>query len=269
MKRKWLILMAIAITVLGLSLKLSNTLFAAPPLQTPATNTIAVDITVNDAGDLSVGGVNLSALGVGKLEGPMANLVKNLKNVHVTSDPKGVDVTVEGTQFVRIDWTPTSRQTVANLATRYGMPIQPEMQAQIEDWLNTTTLDLTARFTNEVSQPLNLSLSKVLRLDIQPDGALLLEKIPLPTTIDTNTLQTLERAGKQATVCWNKGIVTTSVDGAELPTVTLSPDGVSTLTQAANLPADLNAAPTLLGSRVGVDISLPGGSHVAGATCAE
>lgn len=274
MQRKILILMALAITILSLSVKLPNTLSAgpaplAPPIQA-ASNSALIDITVSDAGDLSVGGINLSALGVDKLEGPLQDLAQNLEHIHLTSDTQVVTLDLQGTEFAKMDWTPATRQTVLNLATRYGVQLQPEVQARLEEWIASTTLDLTARFANEVSKPLTLSLSKLLLVETQPNGQVVLETIPLPATLDPNTLQMLQRAGNQATVCWNKGVLTAAVDGAEMPTVTLTREGVLMLTQVANVPVDNNAASAvLLGSRLGVDLTLPGGSHATGVTCPE
>jgi hypothetical protein len=273
MKRNLLLFAMFAITILSLSVQLWNTVSASPPLEPrtqAATNSATIDITVNDAGNLSVGGVNLSGLGVAALDTEMSNLAKSLGSVHVISQAQRATLDIQGTQVAKIDWSPASLKTALTLATRYGVPLQPAVQARIEEWLSTSTLDLTARFANEVSKPLMLSLSKVLLVDVQPSGQVLVETIPVGATLDATTLQTIQRAGNQATLCWNKGTLTAKVDGQDLPSLRLNPEGATLLTQAANLPVDSNATSAiLLGSRLGVDISLPGGTHATDAICSE
>lgn len=273
MKRKMPVLVIIAITVLALYLKLSTTAYAGqpalePPIQASTANSATVDIVLNDAGDISIGGVNLSALGVGKLDSSVTNIAKNLGSVHLMSQSAAVTLDVQGTQIAKIDWSPESRTNAASLATKYGVQLQPDVQSRLEDWLSTTTLDVTARFANEASKPLNINLSKYLILDIQPNGQLVVENIPLAAAIDTTTMQTIERGGNSATVCWNKGTLTATVNGQALPTITLNPDGIMMITNSLNLdPSVAGATPAVLGSKLGVDVSLPGGTHQAGATC--
>lgn len=274
MKRNILLFAILAIALLGLSVQLWTSVSASPPLEPrtqAAPNSATIDITVNDAGNLSVGGVNLSGLGVSALDAQMSNLAKSLGTVHFLSQAQGATLDIKGTQVAKIDWSPASLKTALTLATRYGVPLEPALQARLEEWLSTTTLDLTARFANEVSKPLVLSLSKLLLVDIQPDGQLLVETVPVGTTLDAATLEMIQRAGKQATLCWNKGTLTMNVDGKEMPTLSLTAEGAAVLTKALNLPADLAGATPglLLGSRVGADVSLPGGAHVTGATCPQ
>lgn len=274
MKRNFLLVAILAIALLSLSVQVWSSVSASPPLgpqPQAAPNSATIDITINDAGNLSVGGVNLSGLGVSALDTQTSGLAKSLETVHFVSQAQGATLDIKGTQVAKIDWTPASLKTALTLATRYGVPIDPAVQARLEDWLTTTTLDLTARFANEASKPLVLNLSKLLLVDIPSNGQLQVETIPVGTTLDASTLQTIERAGKQATLCWNKGTLKFQVDGQEMPTLSLTSEGAGVLIKALNLPPDVAAAaPALLmGARVGADVSLPGGAHLTGATCPE
>jgi hypothetical protein len=273
MKRKMLVLVIIAIAVLSLYAKISSTAYASqPPVeprgQAAPANNATIDIVINDAGNLSIGGVNLSALGVGALDSQVTSVARNLGSVHLMSQANEVTLDVQGTQIAKIDWSAESRQNAATLASRYGVQLEPGVQTRIEEWVSSTTLDVTARFANEPSKPLNLTLSKFLLVEIQPNGQLVIENIPLAAAVDTTALQTMQRGGNSATVCWNKGTLTAKVDGQDLPTISLNPDGISMLANAMNLSPDVaGATPALLGATLGVDVSLPGGSHSAGASC--
>lgn len=268
MRRKMFFLVAIAFSVFFLTMKLSNTAYAAlPPQQDPSGNQASVDITINDAGDISVGGINLTALGVGRIDGQATTIAKNLTAAQLVVQDQVVTVDLQGTQVAKIDWSPASRQAAVNLATSYGVQLQPEVQQRIEEWISSSNLDVTARFTNEPSKPLNLSLSKPILVDVAPNGQLAIERGPLATGIDTNVLQQIERGGNQATACWNKGKLTAAVNGSALPTITLNPQGVTMLTNALNMPLDTGVMNAVSNARFGVDLSLPGGSHSTDATC--
>lgn len=281
MKRKMLVLVIIAITVLSLYAKISSTAYASqPPIeprgQAAPANNATIDIVINDAGNLSIGGINLSALTGAPLAPEVTTIAKNLGSVHFMSQANAVTLDVQGTEIAKIDWTADSRQNAATLASRYGVQLEPGVQTRIEEWISSTTVDVTARFANEASKPLNLSLSKYLLVDIQPNGQLVIENIPLAAAVDTTALQQIQMGGNSATVCWNGGTLTAKVDGQDLPTITLNRDGITMLTNALD-PRALGLAmdsgslsavsSTLLDARVGVDVSLPGGSHSAGATC--
>jgi len=271
MRKKMLALLLLASVALGINLMLSGTALADPPpspaKQNAAANKATVDITINDAGGMSVGGVNLQSLGVLPLDQQVVNVARNLRDAHLVVNNDQVTLDTQGTEVVKILWTPTSRQTVANLATAYGVALSPDLLNRIEGWISSSNIDVTARFANEASKPLDLDVSRLILVDISSNGQLAVETAPLAAGIDPTALQFIQRGGNQATACWNKGTLIAKVNGAELPTITLNPDGVNMVTKALNLPVDSGAETAVLNSRLGVDVSLPGGSHSANATC--
>lgn len=271
MKQKLLVVVAIVIAVAFVSLAFSPAAHASSPSDSPgqaaATNQATIDVTINDAGEVSAAGMNLRALGVAPIDGQTTTLAKNLNNVHLVVQGSEVTVDVQGTQVAKLLWTPDSRQAVANLALRYGVQLQPEFESRLEEWISTSNIDVTARFANETSKPASIALSKLLLVDVAANGQLAIERAPLAAAIDATTLATMQRAGSQATVCWNKGTVTSKLDGAAMPTLILNPDGVALVTKALNLSLDQGATNSVLGSKLGVDLSLPGGTHTPDATC--
>lgn len=266
MQRKLQLLFAIAI------LALSQTAYAGAPTspssQAAAPNQATVDITINDAGNVSVGGIDLSRLNVLPLNSQALIVAKDLNNVQLTVQGDSVTMNVQGTEVAKILWNSSSRQAVAALASKYGVQLNPDTQTRIEEWISSANVALTARYANEPSKPLNLSLSKYLLLDVGQNGQLSVEKSPLAVNLDPTVIQTIQRGGNQATVCWNKGTLNATVDGADLPTITLNPQGVQVLSKALNLGIE-NNMDSVLGSKLGVDVSLPGGTHVTNATCGQ
>jgi hypothetical protein len=273
MKGKVLVFAAIAAVIVALlSPLLLKAIYAnspaAPATQAAPSNEATIDITINDSGGLSVGGVDLSALGMTPLDPQVVNLVKSLQNLHLVVEGQEVNVDVQATPVVKMEWDPTSRQTSANLAVRYGVQLTPEFQDRLEQWIASGDYDVTARYANELSQIASIALSKPVIVDIGSNGQLTIETLPLAAGVTPETVNMLTLGGKQAVACWNKGKLTTMIDGAELPTITLNPEGVQVLNQALNLNIGQIKEP-LLAARFGVDLALPGGSHQADATCPE
>lgn len=272
MKRGHVLIIASVIVVAIITLAFTQIGYAnpaaAPAGQAAPLNDATVDITFNDAGGLSIGGINLSTLGVAPLSEQVINVVKGLKDVHLLVEGSAVNVDVQGTPLVNIAWSSESRKTSASLATRYGVQLTDQMQARIEQWVSNSKFDVTARYANEASKPAVIGLTTPVQVDIAQNGQLTIESIPLAAAIDQSALQTIMLGGKQVTLCWAKGRINAAVDGAALPTITLNPEGVQVLNTALNLNITEIKEP-LLASRFGVDLSLPGGSHDASAACTQ
>jgi hypothetical protein len=273
MKGKVLVIAAIAAVIVAL---LSPLLFkaiyvnppAAPATQATPANEATIDITISDAGGLFIGGVDLSALGVMPLDPQVLNVIRSLQNVRLVVEGQEVNVDVQQTPVVKMEWDEQSRDASANLAVRYGVQLTPEFEARLEQWISSGNYDVTARYANELSKIAAIALSKPVIVDIGPNGQLIVETLPLAAGVTPETVQTLTLGGKQALACWNKGKLTATIDGAELPSVTVNPEGVQVLNQALNLNITQIKEP-LLAARFGLDLALPGGSHVADATCPE
>jgi hypothetical protein len=270
MKRKMYVIAAVVLTIAALVL--SQTAYADSP--NPAvTNQVVLDITINDAGEMTAGGVSLKALNVAPIDRNSTAWVKELKSTHLVIQAEQVTLDVNGMPVLKMQWTPASRQSVLDLAARYGYAISPDVLGRIEEWISTTNLDVTARYANEASKPLTLALTKPIMVDVGAQGQVAVERGPLAYGIDRSVLTSITQSGaKNALVCWNKGTLVTKVDGKALPSLTLEPKGVSFLLQTLGPslginPTQLGNIEPALGSQFGFDVSLPGGSHPQGAAC--
>jgi hypothetical protein len=270
MKRDILVIVVVAIAVLLATVASSHTAFADPPPQ-PANqaappNSATVDITINDQGEVSVGGMNLRTLGLGQIDPSVLQYIKNLGDARLMVQGDEVSLDVQGTELLKVVWDPNSRAAVASLASSYQVPVSTQQFDRIEDWVSSSTIDVTARHSNEPSKPFNINLTDFLQLDIAPDGRLTVEQIPLAYGIEPTTLQMIQRGGNSATLCWNKGTLHSAVNGQALPQITIQPDGLDVVNKALGL--QLVPDPqSILGSKLGVDVSLAGGAHTTGATC--
>lgn len=265
MNRKLQILTAVVVMLLALAL--FQPAYADSP-SPAAANNVSVEITINSAGEMTVGGLSLKGLGLAPIDSQTVQIVKNLNNAHLTLEGSAVNVEIQGMPAMKIEWSPASRKTVVDLAAQYGLAISPDVMARAEEWITSSNVDVTARYTQDASKPLSLSLSKMLWVDLAADGRVAIEKGPLAYAIDPSYMPLIRQSGaKNATACYNKGTLLTKVDGRDLPAVTLYKKGLQVLSQQLNLGIDQNPDPWLA-ALLGVDIQLPGGTH-ANATCGQ
>ncbi|MBI5032901.1 MAG: hypothetical protein HZB51_20465 [Chloroflexi bacterium] len=261
------VLMIAALVFVCAVLGLPTPVYASGPAAAPV-NQITLDITVNDRGELSIGGFSMTQLGLGRLDDQARAIVKDLDTARLVVQGELVTADVHGTPLLKIQWTPTSRQTLATLASRYGVQMSPDLQTRIEEWVSSSNIDVTARYSNEASKPLVAKIPKPILVDLGPQGEITVEKVLLANPIDPGVYQTIKQSQVQnATLCWNKGTLNTQADGKDLPSITLYPDGMKFLNQALNLNIDNNSLNTLFSVQVGSDISMPSGVHPAGFAC--
>jgi len=227
-----------------------------------------VDITINEAGELSVAGLSLKALGVAPIGTQAAQIAKSLGNAHMVVQGEFISVDVhDGTPLMRLQWNPSNRQVVADLAGMYGYRLTPQAMARFEEWVTSSNLDITARYSSQVSKPMVIRLAKPIQIDIVPDGKVSVEQMPLGTTLDAGAIQLMKLSGvKNALVCWNKGAITVQVDGRQLPQIGVNPMGVRLVGLLLNMNIDAYVD-QLFGDLFGADISLPGGNHQPSAVC--
>lgn len=265
MKQKFIFAALIAITMLSLAPVLSRPIAA----QTPPENRAQVDITIDDAGNLTIGGIQLAALGVAPVDPQVATMAKNLGELNVSVQDDALAVNVQDTEIARLLWNEASREASARLAANYGVQLLPAVQDRVQQWVGSSNIDVTARYSNDGSFPAQVSLSKPIIVDIAENGQLSVEGGPLATGIQPYALQQIRMGGAQALACWDQGTLTTTVDGVELPTLVVNPAGVNIIAQALGLPINQAGTDAILDATVGVDLSLPGGSHVSDAACAN
>jgi len=272
MNRKVVAIAILAIAVVLGNLVLFQRVLADPPpsplQQSSAQNTADIDVTVNDQGDVSVAGIYLSALGMQKLDPGTRALIQQLQNAHVNVANQEVNVDVQGTQLAKLLWNAANRANLAALLGRYGVALSADVMGRVEEWIGSSDIDVTASFSNQPSKPANLALTKLLLVDLGPEGQVSVEKAPLNATLDAQTLDTLKKAGNQMVLCWNKGTLHPTVDGGELPSLTVNPEGLQVINKSMNLGIG-DYSQSLLGSRFGVDVALPGAQHSTTATCPE
>jgi len=262
MKRKVLIIVALVFVFAAIALP--NAAFAQGPT---AQNQVTLDMTINQTGEMSIGGLSMTQIGLGRLDDSTKAIAKDFDTAHLVLQGEMVTVDVHGTPVLKVQWSQASRQVLANVATRYGVQLTADMQSRIEEWVSSSNIDITARYSNEASKPLVAKMPKPLLVDIASNGQLTVEKIPLLYGIDPAVAQVIKAGGVQSTtLCWNKGTLTPQADGKALPSITLYPKGLQFLSQVLHLNIEGSLDP-FFGSQVGVDVSLPGGAHQANVTC--
>ncbi len=264
MKQRVLIIAALVLVCA--SLALPNAAYADGPVTAP--NQLTLEITINERGELSVGGLSMTQLGLGILDDQAEAIVKNLDSAHLVVAQDMITVEVHGTPLLKVPWTPASRQAVAELAKRYGVQLSADQQARIEEWVSSSNIDVTAKYSNAASKPLVAKLSKPILVDLGPQGQVTVEKMAMAYPIDPAVYQMIQQSGVQnTTLCWDKGTLVPQADGKALPSLTIYPEGVKVLNQALNLNLDISSLDTVFSVQAGTDINLPGGARQAGFAC--
>ncbi len=264
------IAVVIALALVGAALLLPAMAFADSPSPATAQNQVTVDLTIADDGSMTVGGIDLKQLNVAPLalDPTFLATAKGMQSVHVVLQGETVTADVHGTPVLKIQWNPTSRQVVADLAAKYGYYVSPDVLARVEGWISSSNFDLTARFSNQASAPPVIKLAKPLWVDLGSNGEVAIEKGPLAYGIDPSVMSYVKMAGaKNANACWNNGTLSLSVDGKALPSITIDPKGAQYLVKALNLM--VNDVAPFFNANVGVDVSMPGGAHNTSATCGQ
>lgn len=264
MKKRLLVLLAVILSAAYLSIAPLHQALAQTPT---AANNATVDVTIGDDGNITIGGIDLKALGVAPLDSQALQFAKNIDSLHATVADDTVTVDIQGTQLATMDWNPQSRAAALALATRYGLALSPDVLSRIESWIASSNVDVTARISNEPSKPLNIDLSQLVLLDVANNGALAVENGPLAYGITPDAVAAIRQGGNNATLCWANGTIVATVDGQALPTITLNQEGVNVLAKALNLPVQPQTTAAVLASKAGVDVALPSGAHSPNATC--
>ena len=183
MKRGLVIIVSIALIAVLINLAVSTTGYAqpaaAPAQQTAPANVATVEVTINDAGGLSIGGVDLASLGVMPLDPQAMVVIQALKDAHLLVENQEVNVEVQDTPTVKMEWNPENRQAAAAMAVRYGVQLTDQIQARIEKWISSSKIDVTARYSNDASKPADISLTTPVLVDIAQNGQLTVEHFPL------------------------------------------------------------------------------------------
>lgn len=262
MKRKLLFIVALVLVAVGIALP--TTSYADAPT---ADNQVAVDITINERGEISIGGLSMTQMGLGRIDDNTTAWIKQFNDAHLVLQGEMVTVDVKGQPLVKVQWAPASRQILATIATRYGVQLTSDLQARLEEWISTSNVDITARYSNEASKPLMAKMPKPLLVDFGANGQVTVEKMPLAYGVDPSVFQYVRMAGIQnATFCWNKGTLTPSADGKALPSITLYPKGIQFLSQVLHLNIESSLDP-FFNAQIGADVNMPGGARQAGFTC--
>lgn len=256
------------LVMLYAAMALPTAVFADTPSPAAATNNAVVDVTLTDAGYMTVGGVDLKALGVAPLDAQVMQIVKTLDTARVVVAAETVTVDVHGNPAVKMQWNPASRAVLVDLAGKYGVVISPAVMNRVEEWITSSNVDVTARFTNQPSKAASISLTKPVWIDIASNGAVAVENGPLAYGIEQSVLAQIRQSGVQnALVCWNKGTLKLTADGKALPSITLDPKGAAFLAKAFNLM--VSDVTPFFDATLGADVSMGGAKHTAGANCGQ
>lgn len=243
--------------------------FSQKPLSATAqegsTNQIYVDITFDPkAKTYSIGGFSeaqLKQFGAPALQDEIWDFLGALQGANLKVDSAKIDLTVDQANLATLNWNQKSRALIYTLVDTYsGMPLID--QARAEDWLSKANIEFALRKSPEISKPLLLNLATAFNVDITKEGIVNVEGFNTGTSLTPEVIQILEM-GKisNAAVCWDKGALDATINGAKLPQLVIYSDGLSVLDRAFGL--NIGDVQQLFQSKLGASILYGDGDHGA------
>ncbi|OGG04807.1 hypothetical protein A2Z33_05860 [Candidatus Gottesmanbacteria bacterium RBG_16_52_11] len=262
------------IALLGAILVSVFTTPAKPVSAGGVTDYILIDATINPvSGAISVGGFSaaeLAAFGIQPIHQDVVSVLRQLNQVHAFLNGTEITVDVDGQKLAAIQWNKESRSALFVLAESYGISLPGATTERVSGLLDEVQVEITTRMTAETSKPFAIQLSRPLQADVGTNGQVTLEGLPTGISLAPEVVN-LAASGrvKNLVVCWNQGQVEATVNGQQLPSVTLYRAGVDVLNKVLlGNQAVQNLDPAFT-TKVGIDASLSGAPHQTDARCGD
>lgn len=238
--------------------------------QDGTTNHVFIDVTYDPkAKTYSIGGFSESQLkqyGMPALQDQVYQMLGQVADVNLKVDGQQFNLLVDSTKLATLEWNQASRAFIYGMIDSYSnMPLIDQTRA--EDWLSKINLEVAIRKSPEVSKPLVVDLATLLNVDITPEGVVSVEGLNTGTSLTPEVIQLIQAGSvSNAAVCWDRGQLITSVNGASLPKITLYQEGLNVIDKAFAL--GLGDVSQLFSINVGASILYGNGSHT-GVVCGQ
>lgn len=188
-------------------------------------------IAFDPQGNLNIGGLSASALGVGGPLLPAETLALlssfGMENVQVKTTPNGIALSMNGKPLPSIAYDSQSLARVEPLVGAFAPALAPTLSSVLPV-IQGAALDVAVSFTGEPVGELSLA---ELPVAISEDGSLSVFGMAVaPNALPADTLQKLQQAGvQQLNLEISQEGVFLAADGQTLPTITWTPESMQIL----------------------------------------
>jgi hypothetical protein len=241
-------------------------------LQGPA-NFVEIDFTYDkETGCFSVGGFSCdqiqTLLGFQPIDKNVLRVLSEFGDLHMQLTGAEANISrVDGTKLATINWDANSRNTVLELLGNYGVNLDKNAVARAEEILTLSDLNLKVRASTETSETLHVALSTLILADVARNGYLSVEGLNTGLMLNPQVVRIAEAGDiKNIIACWDKGKFITKVNGNNLPTITLSEEGLEVTDKALGLGLG-DILPSLIKTRLGASLAVSGGAHADDVYC--
>lgn len=243
----------------------------ASQLNGPADD-VVIDFTYDSStGNWSVGGFTLDQLeqlfGFQPLDKNVLGVLSEFGDLHMqlTGTEASINM-MDGTQLATIHWDADSRNSVLELLSGYGVNLDKDAVARVEEVLTLLNLNVTLRDSPETSNPLHVALSTLIMADVATNGYLSVEGIDTGLMLNPEVVRIAKMGDIENIIaCWDKGTFVTKVNGNDLPTITLYEEGLKVADKAFRL--GLGDVMPFLDARLGASVSIADGAHPEDVYC--
>lgn len=236
-------------------------------------NYVEIDFTYDPAtGCFSVGGFSCDQiqqlLGFQPLDKNALSVLSEFGDLHMQLTGTEASISrMDGTNLATINWDANSRNSVLELLGNYGVNLNKDAVSRAEEILTLSDLNLNVRASPETSETLHVALSTLILADIAKNGYLSVEGINTGLMLNPEVVRIAEMGDiKNITACWDKGSFVTKVNGNDLPTITLSEEGLEAADKALNLGLE-DILPSLINTRIGTNLAISDGTHPEDVYC--
>lgn len=232
-------------------------------------NEVEVAVTIDpDTGCVSVFGLTarqLTQLGfLPCLDAQSVQFLQELESASVDVTRDLVTLVLNDEPTLIVDWGGTRREPAYNLLNAY-LPIVD--WRLLEAWVDETRINLRLVVADELSELPRFNLRRPIRIDINEDE-LMVEEVVIPQEqlqVDlSNVVAGAERGDiSQIKGCFNDGVITANVNDEDLPSITITPAGITQLLRLSGPQARADEAviQSWLANTAGFSLAFPGGEH--------
>jgi len=229
-----------------------------------AKNRIFLDVTYNPADKtyslIGLSDQQLKSMGAPGFADAIWNILARFDSLSLSINNSQLNLNTDDVQLATINWDEQSRQMLYGLVDSYGMELTDQSKERLELWLKDADVVLNVRNSPGLSQPLVLDLGTLLLVDVSGEGAVSVEGFNTGYKLTSDITGMVEAGGvENATLCWSKGMLHSTVNGTTLPQVTVYQDGLEVVDQALGL--GLGDVEQYFLSQLGASVSFDGAEH--------
>jgi hypothetical protein len=228
-------------------------------------NNIILDITYNpETQTYSLIGLTeeqLKLLGAPGLEQNVWAILERFDGISLEINNAEINLNTDDAKLATINWDDESREVLYDVIDGYTMQMALVDRQRADEWMEKANVVLTIRNSPDVSNPLVVDLTTLLKVDVSKEGAVAVEGFNTGVALQPDITLMAESGGiDNAAVCWSKSMLKSRVNGNALPQITIHQEGLEVVDKALGL--GLGDVTQFFNFQLGASVSFDGAEHL-------